>query len=393
MAQVTKTTNPLHFEDLEPHRFEDLVRQLAYEFKQWRKLEATGRAGSDDGFDARGWEIVRLDGDIAEPESEGQEDELRAPITTDRLWLIQCKREKGIGPKKLIDYLEAIPATERASLYGIVFACASDFSKKARDGFNQKCREFGVSECYLWGKAELEDMLFQPKNDGLLFAYFGISLTIRRRSVRAELRAHLAMKRKAIRLLRDKQSCNLLLRDPEAKEYPYSEQVSDFKKNPKWIVRNFSGIAHDGLKFTLKRFYAYLDDNGEKWDAAFALDTAFLSLQEDIWNGRDLDDHKLRSEIDKVWTSLDRNRAWFELIGVVHFSNILDIDEHGDSYVDQPHIYTMFSDSGIYDRVYAKIKAIGFDGRKTYTGPEEEERIVKFKSHLRDGPDRPKARK
>lgn len=56
MARVTKTINPLHFEDLEPHRFEDLVRQLSYDFKDWQDIEGTGRAGSDDGFDIRAWE-------------------------------------------------------------------------------------------------------------------------------------------------------------------------------------------------------------------------------------------------------------------------------------------------------------------------------------------------
>lgn len=92
MANVSRTVNPLHFEDLEPRRFEDLVRQLAYEFRPWRKLEATGRAGTDDGFDARGWEIV---GDTADPEDsdEGVADEFRPDTGSDRLWLIQCKRE------------------------------------------------------------------------------------------------------------------------------------------------------------------------------------------------------------------------------------------------------------------------------------------------------------
>jgi hypothetical protein len=55
---VTRTLNPLPFEHLEPKRFEDLARQLAYDFRVWRQLEATGRSGSDYGFDARGFEIV-----------------------------------------------------------------------------------------------------------------------------------------------------------------------------------------------------------------------------------------------------------------------------------------------------------------------------------------------
>jgi hypothetical protein len=36
----TRVTSPLHFEDLEPHRFEDLVRRLIYDFRPWRYLEA-----------------------------------------------------------------------------------------------------------------------------------------------------------------------------------------------------------------------------------------------------------------------------------------------------------------------------------------------------------------
>lgn len=44
---TTRTLNPLPFQDLEPHRFEDLVRQLAYDLRRWKSLEATGRGGSD----------------------------------------------------------------------------------------------------------------------------------------------------------------------------------------------------------------------------------------------------------------------------------------------------------------------------------------------------------
>jgi hypothetical protein len=36
----------------------------------------------------------------------------------------------------------------------------------------------GVSEFHLLGRAELDDMLYQPKNDRILFAVFGISLVI-----------------------------------------------------------------------------------------------------------------------------------------------------------------------------------------------------------------------
>jgi len=48
---VTRTFAPIHFEDLNPHRFEDLIRELIYDFRDWQSIEATGRAESDDGFD------------------------------------------------------------------------------------------------------------------------------------------------------------------------------------------------------------------------------------------------------------------------------------------------------------------------------------------------------
>src|SRR5690242_12089654 len=135
MPTVTRTLHPLPFEHLEPKRFEDLVRQLAYDFRPWRALEATGTGGADDSFDIRGWEIVGRP-----PEAESDEEEVNpnptettSPLETDRLWLIQCKREAQIGPTKIVKYVDAIPEEQAKKLYGVIVAASSIFSKKARD--------------------------------------------------------------------------------------------------------------------------------------------------------------------------------------------------------------------------------------------------------------------
>jgi hypothetical protein len=151
----TRTTNPLHFEDLEPHRFEDLTRQLAGDFRSWVKLEPTGALGSDEGYDARGIEMV-----------DGEE----------RLWQIQSKREQSIPPKKMSAYIQEMIPEGATVPHGVILAVAANFSKKTRDVFAQELRQKGVHEFYLWGKADIEDFLYQPKNDHLLYAYFGISL-------------------------------------------------------------------------------------------------------------------------------------------------------------------------------------------------------------------------
>lgn len=94
MVRVTKTMNPLHFEDLEPHRFEDLVRQLIYDFRQWKSLEAVGRAGGDEGIDIRAIERMQSY-DTGEAE---QTDDISTATevveSESRIWIIQCKRER-----------------------------------------------------------------------------------------------------------------------------------------------------------------------------------------------------------------------------------------------------------------------------------------------------------
>lgn len=70
---TARTLNRLPFGDLEPHRFEDLVRQLVYDLRRWKSLEATGRSGWDAGADIRAVELVPLN----EEPSDDEETEAR----------------------------------------------------------------------------------------------------------------------------------------------------------------------------------------------------------------------------------------------------------------------------------------------------------------------------
>ncbi len=265
MATISKTINPLHFEDLEPHRFEDFVRQLIYDFKDWKAIEATGRSGSDEGFDIRVWENIYTEEDVQEDE----EEESVIAKSQGRLWLIQCKREKTITPKKLKGYAEEIKVSADQPIYGVIFTAACDFSKKSRDAFISVIREKGIQEFQIWGKAELEDILFQPKNDHLLFAYFGFSLAHRRRSLKTQIRSKLSMKRKIINNIggiNNRYHQDVLIRDAHDTCYPYKKEIKDFDKKPKWWPFTFVGHYHNGIKLLIKKFYAYVADDGQHWD-------------------------------------------------------------------------------------------------------------------------------
>ena len=48
---VTRTINQLHFEDLDPIRFEELILAMAYKWRRWESINHFGKLGSDDGID------------------------------------------------------------------------------------------------------------------------------------------------------------------------------------------------------------------------------------------------------------------------------------------------------------------------------------------------------
>ena len=177
MSRPSRTFGPLHFEDLEPHRFEDLVRQLVHDFRRWKELEATGRTGSDEGIDIRAIEAA-TSADTVYPHEVVREksDTARDIGSGDRVWVIQCKREAKIGPKRVRDIVSDNLSNLKEPVHGYILVAACDFSKSARDAFKDECVKYGLGEYYIWGKAELEDQLVLPKNNRLLFTYFGISL-------------------------------------------------------------------------------------------------------------------------------------------------------------------------------------------------------------------------
>jgi Restriction endonuclease len=378
---VTRTLGPLHFEDLDPKRFEDLVRQLTYDFKLWRRLEATGRAGSDDGFDARGFEInslVPVDDETVDFEEPARE------ITDDLLWLIQCKRERSIGPKALTAYLSDIKLIDSEALHGLLFVAACDFSKRSRDEFRAKCDELGVQEWHLWGKAELEDLLFQPKNDHLLFAYFGISLTIRRRTWRSQVRSKLSIKRKAKRLLDEHQHRSVLLRSVEDDHYPFEGEVADFDKQPPWSLYQYQGMTHSGLLFLFRRHFAYIDDTGKCWDATLLLNDADRHNPDNPW-AKEVE-HDLRQRMYEAWSVVpQKNQAWLEVLGHIPFENIVDIDEHGDDVVQAPHIYVQYG-SNLSPFSDARAEVVTTDrpaSHRIYPKSSTDKRITHFRDEWR----------
>jgi restriction endonuclease len=344
MPTVTKSIHPLPFEHLEPKRFEDLVRQLIYDFRNWRQLEATGRGGADDGFDARGYEI----GDATDSVPSDEDDEsIALPVSNDRLWLVQCKREKTIGPSKLNAYLEAIPLESKKDLHGIIFVAACTFSKKAHDIFRSWCAQNSLQEFHLWGASEIEDLLYLPKNDHLLFAYFGISLQIRKQKVATTIRRLVSLKRKLNRHIpvEDRFGNPIILRDPSDDRYPFTNGKALSEGKFLWLPTYSKGISAQGLQIVIRRHWAYYNYEFGYWDFASGVKLDIPSKRENPWYSRQVPD-EYEQKLDALrefWLTLPRGGQFhFLLVYCISYDDILDIDEVGDNVLKIPTVFVAF---------------------------------------------------
>jgi hypothetical protein len=260
-----RTINPLHFEDLEPHRFEDLIGQLVYGFRDWVALESLGRSGADEGIDIRGIERVRPTSGSSLAETD---EDFDLDLGEHRTWFIQCKREKAFGPAKARAVALA-GASEPP--FGFILAAPCDLSKKTRDILASELRAAGVSQVLAWGRGDLEDQLFLPENDHLLFAYFGISLQVRRRNQATELRARLAKKRQVYQAIGGpghRGLTSVLVRDPTEAGYPFRDRVEDFDDaDPPWLWTGF--INHstpDFVPLIFRRHHAWVTPDRMRYD-------------------------------------------------------------------------------------------------------------------------------
>jgi hypothetical protein len=236
----------------------------------------------------------------------------------------------------------------------------------------------------LWGKGELEDMLYQPKNDDVLFTFFGISRRIRQRSLSAEVRRRLAIKRKAQHAL-EGSGREVLIRDASDERYPFAdENEADKVRARRWCIYRFEGCRYDGLHVLWRRHLAFIDDDGVAWDFAEGMDDA--SPHTNPWR-TEQDRERIQKQDDEraramaIWDGFpEQNRAWLEEWLVLPYENVIDIDEKGDEFFDGPHIYVadFHGERGPFRRyTYVKLETIGhWASRKAEANPKT--RVEKF---------------
>lgn len=361
MVRATQTIHPLHFEDLEPHRFEDLVRQLSYSFRPWLYIEATGRLGQDEGVDIRGVERVTVPAQLAyessseETENLGEE-QVEETSFEEREWRIQCKRYKRVSPQIVRAVVsEAIPASSQAP-YGLILAAACDMTTKTMAAFREEAYKRGVIECHLWTKAQLEDLLFRPENDHLLFAYFGLSLTVKRRGQLQQIRALMTLKRKLLRAfeltaIKDCRNKAVLIRDVNDQHdlYPEGRPEDAAMLYPPWHVGLVKAIHVKGLLMSSHAYHGWMQPDG-RWDLLEASAEAPRLQSPLLRSQAQPQEQERRQKLLRLYkeTVPQNEQVRIEKIHMLPFTNIVEVDPLGDLFYVEPHLYCQFGVTGPY---------------------------------------------
>lgn len=165
----TKTTNRLHFEDLDPKRFEDLCLSLVYRMKKWKDIKHYGASGNDDGID-----IYATD--------QNDDEEVK--------WMIQCKRYKSIKKNEIKKLIDKIITSDIPDIILLIISC--DVSKKNQDYFNNYSQNKGIKQNFIWAQSILEAKLYSDYND-LLYIYFNID-------IRQKIKSHIKLLNKRIKM-------------------------------------------------------------------------------------------------------------------------------------------------------------------------------------------------
>ena len=257
------------------------------------------------------------------------------------LWLVQCKRERDLGPKAVSKILSDIDS--KSPPYGYILTAPAAFSKNSYDVFREELRKKGVMEFYLWGRPELEDKLHLPKNDRILFTFFGFSLVSRRRSRTTAIRAAVNIKNKLYKILpkADSDGFNsVLIRDLKDTNYPYEDKYKDFDKRPRW--HEYIAYAHHplGIWTHNRKYYAYIDRLKKEWDFTREVDLLARTIVHDVERQASSEKQRL---VGYTWEFLPRAQQGFLVInGFVRYEDIVLVDAEGDNYFDFPHLYVDF---------------------------------------------------
>lgn len=320
---VTRTINQLHFEDLDPIRFEELILSMVYRMRRWDKLDHFGKKGSDDGIDIRAVEQLE----------NGK----------NNIYYFQCKRYKKITNtiiKNIVDdYINK--NNFMPQFYVLVVSCS--LSKKQVEYFESYCSEKGFNTVTVWTSSIIEAKLYSDYQD-LLFAYFGINLISERKARTQSIRRNIALKKRMKNDFLKQSGC----RDKAELEARHREPWRKFNHSEVLIRSIYDKAYPDENTLLNNDFTGYY--KAEVYD--FYHNGLMVRACPYVKNIK----YKQMEYDSEEYEIIDLS---VEVLGCIPFENIIEYDIDGDEYNMYPHLFCDFIN---VSDPYEKIVYITQDG-------------------------------
>jgi hypothetical protein len=225
--------------------------------------------------------------------------------------------------------------------------------------------------------------LFLPKYDHLLFAYFGISIQKRKRSLKSGLSARLTTKRKLYKSLGDTKDVEyktVLVRSAFDKDYPNLK--GDFNKLKWRFYYCFCYEPVDHICLITNKKYSYANWETGEWDIIDDSDLSFpnnpelLDLPKEYYD--EINDKNFNA--NPLWDAIEENyRGFYYEIRPIHFDRILLVDELGDNYHEGPHLIVDYlNNSPFENKLYKFIKSSRAYSFEYIKDPKPDNRIKIF---------------
>jgi hypothetical protein len=156
----------------------------------------------------------------------------------------------------------------------------------------------------------------------------------------------------------------VLLRDPDATDYPYIEDFEEFKQKPRWMYFECLGhIPPDHLRFLVYERVGWVNWESGEWDIP-RLGQKFPGADRlfgapDPWTSQD--------DANESNLVPDGNRATIKIFRDLSYNRILAIDDLGDAFNRPPHLLVEWSEESAFFEPGALIQAVeDHSGRKQW---------------------------
>ena len=287
--KITRTIGKLHFEDLDPQRFEDLITAIIYRQRRWLSIHPYGKMGNEGGIDLKAIEELE----------NGKS----------RTWHFQYKRYAKLRKNDVLKIIDEYTSKnfDRPDIYVLITSC--EVSKITEEALEKHAKSQGFAIVQLMTRSWIETILYSERHD-LLFAYFGISLTEKRIKRADEIRRNIALKK---RMRKD---------------------FLDFSKSTP-----MEHIKDPTLKFVNSEvLIRSIDDNTYPKGAEYGVQKCYKAETYDFYYNGIVVVTKSR----KVILKTNKEMVCFEL-GYIPYSNIIDYDNDGDGHYMYPHLFCDFT--------------------------------------------------